>query len=142
MVSTPARDPAKSSTDPVSANKECPKSCSRLHSAFPSGGSSVSSRCGHEGQHRGQTVARFFARSCSPKGAGQRQREKTREQISPEQIQWDAGKGDAAGCDCGFLLRTAAEISVMTSPIGKGSMNVIAALRSGLSYISLYFLIC
>ena len=61
---------------------------------------------------------------------------------SPELIQWDAGKGDAAGCDCGFLLRTAAEISVMTSPIGKGSMNVIAALRSGLSYISLYFFTC
>src|SRR5882724_2608583 len=61
---------------------------------------------------------------------------------SPEQIQWDAGKGDCAGCDCGFLLRTAAEISVMASPIGKGSMNVIAALRSGLSSISLYFFTC
>src|ERR1700730_15331382 len=61
---------------------------------------------------------------------------------SPEQIQWDAGKGDGAGCDCGFLLRTAAESSVMARPTGKGSMNVIAALRSGLSSISLYFLIC
>jgi hypothetical protein len=61
---------------------------------------------------------------------------------SPEQIQWGAGQGDAAGCDCGFLLRTAAEISVMTSPIGKGSTNVIAALRSGLSYISLYSFTC
>jgi hypothetical protein len=27
-----------------------------------------------------------------------------------------------------FFLRTAAEISVMPSPIGNGSMNVIAAL--------------
>jgi hypothetical protein len=32
--------------------------------------------------------------------------------------------------------------SVMTSPIGKGSMNVIAALMSGLSYSSLYFFSC
>jgi hypothetical protein len=45
---------------------------------------------------------------------------------SPEQIQWDAGKGDGAACDRGFLLSTAAEISVMTSPTGKGSINVIA----------------
>ena len=59
----------------------------------------------------------------------------------PEQVR-DAGKGDCAGGDCGFLLRTAAETSVMTSPIGKGSMNVIAALKSGFSYSSLYLFIC
>lgn len=34
MVSTPARDPARSSMDPASASKECPKPCSRLHSEF------------------------------------------------------------------------------------------------------------
>lgn len=54
----------------------------------------------------------------------------------------ELGTGDFAGCDCGFLLRTAAEISVTTSPIGKGSMNVIAALNSGFSYSSLYFFNC
>jgi len=58
----------------------------------------------------------------------------------PEQAQ-DAGNGDCAGCDGGFLLRTAAESSVMTSPTGKGSMNVIAALKSGFSYCSLNLLI-
>ena len=56
------------------------------------------------------------------------------------QFAQDAGKGDCAGCT--FLFRTAAEIRVMTSPIGKGSMNVIAALRNGLSYSSLYFFTC
>jgi hypothetical protein len=30
MASTPARDPVKSSMDPASANKECPKLCSRF----------------------------------------------------------------------------------------------------------------
>jgi hypothetical protein len=37
----------------------------------------------------------------------------------PEQLQ-DSGKGDHSGCGCGFRLRTNAENSVMTSPIGKG----------------------
>ena len=37
----------------------------------------------------------------------------------PEQLQ-DSGKGDCSGCACGFRLRTNAENSVMTSPIGKG----------------------
>jgi hypothetical protein len=37
----------------------------------------------------------------------------------PEQLQ-DSGKGDCSGCGCGFRLRTNAENSVMTSPIGKG----------------------
>jgi hypothetical protein len=37
----------------------------------------------------------------------------------PEQLQ-DSGKGDCSGCSCGFRLRTNAESSVMTSPIGKG----------------------
>jgi hypothetical protein len=37
----------------------------------------------------------------------------------PEKLQ-DAGKGDCSGCGCGFRLRTNAENSVMTSPIGKG----------------------
>jgi hypothetical protein len=60
MASTPARDPAKSSMDAASANKESPKPCSRLHSAFRSGGSRISSRCSHEGQHRGRTIARFL----------------------------------------------------------------------------------
>ncbi len=39
-----------------------------------------------------------------------------------------AGKGDGAGCDCGFLRSTAAEKSVMMSATGNGSMKVIAAL--------------
>jgi hypothetical protein len=59
----------------------------------------------------------------------------------PEHPQ-DAGKGDCSGCDCGFLLKTAAEISVTTRPIGKGSMNVIAAFSSGFLYSSLYFFTC
>jgi hypothetical protein len=37
MASIPARDPAKSSMDPASANNECPKPCSRWHSPFPFG---------------------------------------------------------------------------------------------------------
>lgn len=37
----------------------------------------------------------------------------------PEQSQ-DPGKGDCSGCGCGFRLRTNAENSVMTNPIGKG----------------------
>jgi hypothetical protein len=41
-------------------------------------------------------------------------------QSSLQQVQ-DAGKGD-----CAFFLSTAAEISVITSPIGKGSMKVAA----------------
>ena len=36
-----------------------------------------------------------------------------------EQLQ-DSGKGDCSGCGCGSRLRTNAENSVMTSPIGKG----------------------
>jgi hypothetical protein len=36
-----------------------------------------------------------------------------------EQLQ-DSGKGDCSGCSCGFRLRTNAESSAMTSPIGKG----------------------
>jgi|ERR1700678_1446335 hypothetical protein len=32
----------------------------------------------------------------------------------------DSGKGEHSGCGCGFRLRTNAENSVMTSPIGKG----------------------
>jgi len=51
----------------------------------------------------------------------------------------DAGKGDCSGCACRFRLRNAAEIRVMTSPIGKGSMNVSAAFRKGFLYSSLYF---
>ena len=37
----------------------------------------------------------------------------------PSQIQ-DSGKSECSGCGCGFRLRTNAENSVMTSPIGKG----------------------
>ena len=59
----------------------------------------------------------------------------------PEQLQ-DSGKGDCSGCGCGFRLSTNAEISVMTSPIGKGSMNVSTALKNGFLYSSLYFLTC
>jgi len=62
-----------------------------------------------------------------------------REKMDCQPAQEDAGKGDCAGCDCVFFLRTAAEISVMAKPIGMGSMNVIVALNSGLSYSSLYF---
>src|SRR5580658_1960519 len=51
----------------------------------------------------------------------------------------DVGKGDRSGCDEGLRLRTNAEISVMTSPIGKGSINVSTALKSGFLYSSLYF---
>ena len=58
-----------------------------------------------------------------------------------EQLQ-DSGKGDCSGCGCGFRLSTNAEISVMTSPIGKGSMNVSTALKNGFLYSSLYFLTC
>jgi len=58
-----------------------------------------------------------------------------------EQLQ-DAGEGDCSGCGCGFRLRTSAEMSVMTSPIGKGSMNVSTALKNGFLYSSLYFLTC
>ena len=59
----------------------------------------------------------------------------------PERLQ-DVGKGDCSGCSCGFRLRTNAEISVMTSPIGKGSMNVNTALKNGFLYSSLYFRTC
>src|SRR5208337_1400524 len=59
----------------------------------------------------------------------------------PERLQ-DARKGDRSGSDRGFRLKTNAEISVITSPIGKGSMNVSAALKSGFLYSSLYFLTC
>jgi len=62
-----------------------------------------------------------------------------RENSFSADFQEDAGKGDCAGCDCGFFLKTAAEIKVITKPIGKGSMNVISALKKGLSYSSLYF---
>src|SRR5580704_10870747 len=55
----------------------------------------------------------------------------------PEQLQ-DSGKGDCSGCSCGFRLRTNAESSVMTSPIGKGLMNVNTALKNGFLYSSLY----
>src|SRR5580700_1679954 len=58
------------------------------------------------------------------------------------QIQCDAGKGDGAGCNCGFFLRTAAESTVMTSPTGKGSMKVISELKSGFLYCSLNFFSC
>src|SRR5215471_12464240 len=54
----------------------------------------------------------------------------------------DAGSGDCSDCGCAFLLRTNEEISVITSPIGKGSMNVRAALKRGFLYSSLYFLTC
>jgi hypothetical protein len=37
----------------------------------------------------------------------------------PEPLQ-DSGKGDCTACGCGFRLRTDAENSVITSPIGKG----------------------
>jgi hypothetical protein len=40
----------------------------------------------------------------------------------------NAGKGDRSGFDRGFFLRTAAEISVMTSPIVKGYTYREAAL--------------
>jgi hypothetical protein len=60
MVSTPVRDPAKSSMDPASVSKECPKPCSRLHSEFFGAAQEYLQRCGHESQHRGRTVARFL----------------------------------------------------------------------------------
>src|SRR5882672_5328221 len=53
-------------------------------------------------------------------------------------VQDDAGNGACADCDCPLFLRTAAEINVITSPIGNGSRNVIAALNSGFWYSSLY----
>jgi hypothetical protein len=59
----------------------------------------------------------------------------------PEQLQ-DSGKGDCSGCSCGCRLRTNAESSVMTSPIGKGLMNVNTALKNGFLYSSLYLLTC
>ena len=37
----------------------------------------------------------------------------------PEQLR-DSGKSDCSGYGCAFRLRTKAENSVMTSPIGKG----------------------
>jgi hypothetical protein len=60
----------------------------------------------------------------------------------PSERLHDAGKGDCSVCGCGFRLRTNAEISVMPSPIGKGSMNVNTALKNGFLYSSLYFLTC
>jgi hypothetical protein len=51
----------------------------------------------------------------------------------PSLFQLDAGTGDCACSAPGFLLSTAADITVITSPTGNGSMNVIAALVSGLS---------
>ena len=42
----------------------------------------------------------------------------------------DSGKGDCSGCGCGFRLRTNAENSVMTSPIGKGSTNVSSTVAT------------
>ena len=54
----------------------------------------------------------------------------------------DAGKGDCAGCDWAFFRRTAAESTVITSPIGKGSRNVMSELKRGFSYISLYLFSC
>ena len=47
---------------------------------------------------------------------------------SREPVQDVAGKDDCAGCGCGFLRRTAAEMRVMTRPTGRGSRNVIAEL--------------
>jgi uncharacterized membrane protein YqaE (UPF0057 family) len=38
------------------------------------------------------------------------------------------GDGDGAGCDCAFFLSAAAEIRVMASPTGKGSMKLISEL--------------
>src|ERR1044072_8611834 len=46
-----------------------------------------------------------------------------------------------AGCDGAFFLSTAAESNVMTRPTGKGSMNVMAALKSGFLYMTLSLLI-
>lgn len=60
---------------------------------------------------------------------------------TPQQVQ-QVGNGDCAGCDCGFFFSTPAEIGVITSPIGKGSMKVIAAFRNGSPYSSLYFGSC
>ena len=37
----------------------------------------------------------------------------------PEQLH-NSDKGDSSDCGCGFRLRTNAENSVMSSPIGKG----------------------
>jgi hypothetical protein len=67
---------------------------------------------------------------------------RSKEHIRGNGFNQDAGKGDGAGCDCAFFLRTAAEISVMASPIGKGSMKVISELKSGFSYCSLNFFSC
>ena len=50
-------------------------------------------------------------------------------------VQEDAAKD--AVCDCGFFLRIPAEINVIRSPTGKGSMNVMATLKSGFLYCSL-----
>jgi hypothetical protein len=60
MASIPARDPAKSSMDPASANNACPKPCSRWHSAFPFGRRKHIFKAAHESQRRGRTVARFL----------------------------------------------------------------------------------
>src|SRR5579872_795257 len=65
-----------------------------------------------------------------------------KERIRGNGFNYDAAKGDGAGCNCGFLLRTAAESSVMASPTGNGSMNVISELKSGFSYCSLSFFRC
>ena len=48
----------------------------------------------------------------------------------PEKLQ-DLCKGDCSGSDRGFRRRTNAENIVITRPMGKGWMKVIAALKSG-----------
>jgi hypothetical protein len=65
-----------------------------------------------------------------------------KEHIRGNGFNQDAGKGDAAGRDCAFFLRTAAEISVMASPTGKGSMKVNSELMSGFLNCSLRFFSC
>src|SRR5262249_42114750 len=61
---------------------------------------------------------------------------------SPPKTGWSIQ--DVAGCafragDAFFFRRIAAEIRLTTNPTGKGSVNVIAALYRGFSYITLNF---
>ena len=67
---------------------------------------------------------------------------RSKEHIRGNGFNQDAGKGDGAGCDCAFFLRTAAESSVIARPTGKGSMKVISELKSAFSYCSLSFFSC
>jgi hypothetical protein len=51
--------------------------------------------------------------------------------VRVDHIRFAAGSADPDGSTCGLFLKIAAEIKVMATPTGKGSMNVIAALGEG-----------